>query len=269
MFSDYSQLELRILAHLSADSALLQSLREGQDVFRAMAGQINNCQEGEVTDLMRQQAKQIVYGVIYGIGDKSLADQLGVDTMEAMRFMEKFKSEYRGVRTFLQDCVVSARKTGHVETLSGRRRRLADIQHSNQARRTAAERQAVNTRVQGSAADLVKVAMVNIDRRIEEVWPHCRPLKFTRARGVQWRPEEVTGAWLVLQLHDELIYEVSGEEVLQAAIMVKEGMEQALELSVPTPVRIKVGTSWGELQDFRIEEHLTGQGQERKQKPRL
>ena len=269
MFSDYSQLELRILAHLSADSALLQSLREGQDVFRAMAGQINNCQEGEVTDLMRQQAKQIVYGVIYGIGDKSLADQLGVDTMEAMRFMEKFKSEYRGVRAFLQDCVVSARKTGHVETLSGRRRRLADIQHSNQARRTAAERQAVNTRVQGSAADLVKVAMVNIDRKIEEVWPHCRPLKFTRARGVQWRPEEVTGAWLVLQLHDELIYEVSGEEVLQAAMMVKEGMEQALELSVPTPVRIKVGTSWGELQDFRIEEHLTSQGQERKQKPRL
>ena len=108
------------------------------------------------------------------------------------------------------------------------------------------------------------MAMVNIDRKIEEVWPQCRPLKFTRARGLQWRPEEVTGAWLVLQLHDELIYEVSGEEVLQAAMMVKEGMEQALELSVPTPVRIKVGTSWGELQDFRIEEHLTRQGQERK-----
>ena len=264
MFPDYSQLELRILAHLSADPTLTQSLREGQDVFRAMAGQINNCEEGEVTDLMRQQAKQIVYGVIYGIGDKSLADQLGVDTMEAMMFMEKFKSKYSGVRTFLQDSVVSARKTGHVETLSGRRRGLADIQHSSVARRNAAERQAVNTRVQGSAADLVKVAMVNIDRKIEEAWPHCRPLKFTRARGGQWRPEEVTGAWLVLQLHDELIYEVSGEEVLQAAIMVKEGMELALDLSVPTPVRIKVGTSWGELQDFRIEEHLTRQGQERK-----
>ena len=96
-----------------------------------------------------------------------------------------------------------------------------------------------------------------IDRKMEEAWPQCRPLKFTRARGGQWRPEEVRGAWLVLQLHDELIYEVSGEEVLQAALMVKEGMEQAVGLSVPTPVRIKVGTSWGELQDFRIEEHLS------------
>ena len=256
MFSDYSQLELRILAHLSADPALVQALREGQDVFRAMAGQINNCQQEEVTDQMRQQAKQIVYGVIYGIGDKSLADQLGVETMEAMRFMEKFKSKYPGVRTFLQECLVSARQTGHVETLSGRRRRLADIHHSSVGRRGAAERQAVNTRVQGSAADLVKVAMVNIDRTIEEAWPQCRPLKFTKARGLQWRPEEMTGAWLILQLHDELIYEVSGEEILQAAMMVKEGMEQALDLSVPTPVRIKVGTSWGELQDFHIEEQV-------------
>ena len=253
MFSDYSQLELRILAHLSADSTLIQTLSEGQDVFRAMAGQINNCEEGEVTDLMRHQAKQIVYGVIYGIGDKTLSDQLGVDTSEAMRFMEKFKSKYPGVRTFMQECIVSARKTGHVQTLSGRRRQLADIQHNSIARRGAAERQSINTRIQGSAADLVKVAMVNIDKKIEEVWPQCRPLKFTRARGVQWRPEEMTGAWLVLQLHDELIYEVSGEEVLQAARIVKEGMEKAMDLSVPTPVRIKVGTSWGELQDFRIE----------------
>ena len=149
---------------------------------------------------------------------------------EAMRFMEKFKSKYPGVRNFLQECVVSARNTGHVQTLSGRRRQLADIHHSSVARRGAAERQSINTRVQGSAADLVKVAMVNIDKKIEEVWPQCRPLKFFRARSVQWRPEEMTGAWLVLQLHDELIYEVSGEEVLQAARIVKEGMEEALDL---------------------------------------
>ena len=133
---------MRILAHLSGDSTLIQSLREGQDVFRAMAGQINNCEEGEVTDLMRQQAKQIVYGVIYGIGDKSLADQLGVEMMEAMRFMEKFKSKYPGVRTFLHECVVFARQKGHVETLSGRKRRLADIQHGSVARRGAAESEA-------------------------------------------------------------------------------------------------------------------------------
>ena len=245
---------MRILAHLSGDKTLVQSLREGEDVFKSVAGQINNCEPGEVTDIMRQQAKQIVYGVIYGIGDKSLADQLGVEIMEAVRFMENFKAKYSGVRTFLQECVTSARRTGAVETLGGRKRQLADIGHTNLARRSAAERQAVNTRVQGSAADLVKAAMVNIDRRIEEVWPDCQPLKFTRSRGVKWRTEELRGSWLVLQLHDELIYELSGEQVVEAAGIVREGMEQALELSVPTPVRIKVGASWGELQDFHVDQ---------------
>ena len=251
--ADYSQLELRILAHLSGDAVLINTLSSGGDVFRAMAAEINNSEPKSVTDEMRQQAKQIVYGVIYGIGDKSLAEQLGVDTMEAVRFMDKFKTKYSGVRSFLHECVVQARRTGHVETLSGRRRRLEDINHSNAARRSAAERQAVNTRVQGSAADLVKTAMVNIDTRIRDCWPQCRPLKWVEARsagGCRWPEAETRGAWLVLQLHDELMYEVSGEEVVRAAAVVKRGMEAAMALAVPTPVRVKVGANWGELQDF-------------------
>ena len=110
--------------------------------------------------------------------------------------------------------------------------------------------QAVNTRVQGSAADLVKAAMVMIDTRIEAAWPRCQPLKYTEARG--WAEAERRGAWLVLQLHDELIYEVTGDDMVQAAQIVKESMETALKLSVPTPVRVKVGAKWGELQDFKL-----------------
>eukprot|EP00090_Calanus_glacialis_P026477 TRINITY_DN41690_c0_g1_i1.p1 TRINITY_DN41690_c0_g1~~TRINITY_DN41690_c0_g1_i1.p1 ORF type:complete len:1191 (+),score=470.34 TRINITY_DN41690_c0_g1_i1:391-3573(+) len=250
--ADYSQLELRVLAHLSSDKTLLDTLSQGGDVFKSMAAQTNRCKVEEVTDTMRQQAKQIVYGLVYGIGEKSLADQLGIDPMEAVRFTEAFKSRYPGVRTFLQQCVTSARQTGCVETMTGRKRRLEDINHSNMARRTAAERQAVNTRVQGSAADLVKTAMVRVEEQLMLAWPSCRPLKWSQAREGKWAEKELKGAWLALQLHDELIYEVSGEDVVQAALIVREGMEGAVKFSVPTPVRLKVGATWGALQEFSI-----------------
>ena len=254
MSADYSQLELRILAHLSQDESLIQTLSTGGDVFRSMAAEMNHCDAEAVTDKMRQQAKQIVYGVIYGIGDKSLADQLGEDISEAAKFMEKFKSKYPKVRSFLHESVVTARKVGAVATLSGRKRRLEDIHQGNLARRTAAERQAVNTRVQGSAADLVKTAMANIDKKIRAAWPRSRPLKWSPAREVAetWPEAARRGCYFVLQLHDELIYEVSGEDVVQAALIVKEGMEGAMKLLVPIPVRVKVGANWGELQDFNI-----------------
>ena len=185
--ADYSQLELRVMAHLSNDKLLLDTLSKGGDVFQSMAAQINSCEVEQVTDIMRQQAKQVVYGMIYGIGDKSLADQVGVDQMDAVRFMEMFKSRYPGIRTFLQECVTQARRTGYVETLSGRKRRLVDINHSSVARRTAAERQAVNTRVQGSAADLVKTAMVKVEEQLLQTWPHSRPLKSSSAKQGKWK----------------------------------------------------------------------------------
>ena len=250
--ADYSQLELRILAHLSSDATLIRTLSDGNDVFRSMAAEIHQCPESSVSESMRQQAKQIVYGVIYGIGDKSLSEQLGVSISEAAKFMESFKTKYPGVRSFLFECVASARRTGYVETMTGRRRRLEDIDHSQQARRAAAERQAINTRVQGSAADLVKTGMVNIDQMMSHTWPHQQPIKWTQARSRESYTESRSGAWLVLQLHDELIYEVTGDDLVQAALIVKQGMETALRLSVPTPVRLKVGANWGELQDFTL-----------------
>ena len=134
----------------------------------------------EVTDDQRQQAKQIVYGLIYGIGARTLADQLGTTEAEAEKFMDSFKAKYPGVRVFLNKCVASARRSGVVETISGRRRRIADISAANPHRRGAAERQAVNTRVQGSAADLVKTAMVKIERKLQEKWPHRTPAKHFR-----------------------------------------------------------------------------------------
>ena len=228
--ADYSQLELRILAHLSGDQNLQNTLRQGGDVFKAMAAQINKCTVEKVDDTKRQQAKQIVYGLVYGIGDKSLADQLGIEVMEAIKFTEAFKNRYPGVRTFLQQCVASARSTGCVETFSGRKRKLDDINHNNVARRTAAERQAVNTRVQGTAADLVKTAMVKIEERLLKEWPRCRPFKFSNARKGPWPESALQGAWLSLQLHDELIYEVNGEDAVQAALIVRESMEGAVEL---------------------------------------
>ena len=121
---------------------MIGALSSGEDVFQSMAAQINSCDLDKVSDTMRQQAKQIVYGVIYGIGDKSLADQLGVEINEAVRFMESFKCKYTNVRAFLHECVMKARVSGNVTTLSGRQRHLADINHNNMARRAAAERQA-------------------------------------------------------------------------------------------------------------------------------
>merc|ERR1712226_1114945 len=119
-------------------------------------------------------------------------------------------------------------------------------------RRSAAERIAVNTKVQGSAADLVKTAMVRVEAALCEAWPHCRPLRWCRSRENWTESPETKGAWLRLQLHDELIYEVSGEDVVQAAQMLREGMETALKLLVPTPIRLKVGASWGTLREFNL-----------------
>jgi len=249
--ADYSQLELRIMAHLSGDKALIQALSSDGDVFRSLSANIHGCEPHDVTTEQRSAAKQIVYGILYGMGDTALANQLGVDVMEAAKFMDKFKARFPGVRKFLRECVADARKDGCVVTMSGRRRKLDDINSSNQHRRSAAERQAVNTKVQGSAADLVKTAMVKVEESFKAAWPDRKPLKWSLARE-DWSGGAVKGAWLILQLHDELLYEVHGEDVVQAALLVRKGMEGALPLAVPTPVTLKVGPTWGALQTFNL-----------------
>ncbi|XP_033740640.1 LOW QUALITY PROTEIN: DNA polymerase theta-like [Pecten maximus] len=258
--ADYSQLELRMIAHLSGDSKLARILNQDGDVFKMIAAQWKNVSVDHVTPQQRQQAKQVCYGMVYGIGPKALGEQLEVDENEAAVFIETFKSRYPGMRTFLRKAVETCRDKGYVETILGRRRYLPSIKDTNPHARAHAERQAVNTTVQGSAADLVKKAMNRIDVRLSDVFPECSfaHRQKPKDRGAYGRSREngpyrvLSGGYLVLQLHDELIYEIAHADVMEAAKIIKHEMEHAMTLSVRMPVKVKVGPSWGKLEDMEI-----------------
>ncbi|XP_038044107.1 DNA polymerase theta-like [Patiria miniata] len=260
--ADYSQLELRILAHLSGDSKLAGILNGGGDVFKCIAAQWKQTTESQVTPNLRQQAKQMCYGMVYGIGAKALGQQLGESEEDAAAFMDSFKMQYKGMKNYIRDTVERCRTTGFVETILHRKRFLPAITHANPAARSQAERQAVNTTIQGSAADLVKLAMVKIDRRLAEEFPntkvtHRHRVEFEsgltqRKKGRKGVATTPSGAFLVLQLHDELIYEVHREDVIQVAQLVKAEMESALVLSVRLPVKVKVGPTWGSMEDLDL-----------------
>ncbi|XP_022111115.1 DNA polymerase theta-like [Acanthaster planci] len=260
--ADYSQLELRILAHLSGDAKLAGILNGGGDVFKCIAAQWKQIAESQVTPKQRQQAKQICYGMVYGIGAKALGLQLGESEEDAAAFMDSFKTQYGGMKNYIRDTVESCRTNGFVQTLLRRKRFLPAITHTNPAARSQAERQAVNTTIQGSAADLVKVAMVRIDRRLAQEFPNTRLTHRHRAdvnTGLTQRKKNrrgavptPSGAFLVLQLHDELIYEVHREDVIQVAQLVKAEMESAMVLSVRLPVKVKVGPTWGSMDDLDL-----------------
>ncbi|KTG47727.1 hypothetical protein cypCar_00001611 [Cyprinus carpio] len=179
--ADYSQLELRILAHLSRDRRLLHVLNSGADVFKSIAAEWKMVDPASVDDNMRQQAKQICYGIIYGMGAKSLGEQMGIEENDAACYIETFKSRYTGIQNFLRETVQKCGKNGYVKTLLGRKRFLPGIKDTNVYIKSHAERQAVNTTVQGSAADIVKLATINIQRRLESAFPgvptsHQHPL---------------------------------------------------------------------------------------------
>ncbi|XP_070771249.1 DNA polymerase theta [Enoplosus armatus] len=253
--ADYSQLELRVLAHLSKDQRLLQVLNGGADVFRCIAAEWKSVDPESVNDNLRQQAKQICYGIIYGMGAKSLGEQMGVEENDAACYIESFKARYKGINAFLRETVKTCFKNGFVRTLMGRRRYLPGITNGNTHIRAHAERQAVNTTVQGSAADIVKLATVNIQRRLRRTYPaaplshqHTHSASNHRRAGTS----QLRGAYFVLQLHDELIYETSEEDVIQVAQIVKREMESAVKLYVKLKAKVKVGPSWGNLQDLDI-----------------
>uniref|UniRef100_A0A667YDA4 DNA polymerase theta n=1 Tax=Myripristis murdjan TaxID=586833 RepID=A0A667YDA4_9TELE len=243
--ADYSQLELRVLAHLSKDQRLLQVLNGGADVFRCIAAEWKSVDPETVNDSLRQQAKQICYGIIYGMGAKSLGEQMGVEENDAACYIESFKARYKGIHAFLKETVRSCVKKGYVQTLLGRRRYLPGITHSNMHARAHAERQSVNTTVQGSAADIVKLATVSIQKRLRETYP---TISHHRRAG----RSHLRGGYFVLQLHDELIYETTEEDLIQVAQIVKREMESAVKLYVKLKVKVKVGPSWGNLQDLDI-----------------
>ncbi|XP_023656412.2 DNA polymerase theta isoform X1 [Paramormyrops kingsleyae] len=254
--ADYSQLELRILAHLSRDRRLIQVLNSGADVFKSIAAEWKMIDPECVTDTLRQQAKQICYGIIYGMGAKSLGEQMDINENDAACYIESFKSRYTGIQAFLRNTVKNCEKNGYIQTILGRKRFLPAIKDSNVYLRSHAERQAVNTTVQGSAADIVKSATVNIQRHLEGTFRSApRSHQHAPKRGSrQGRapPTPYRGGFFILQLHDELIYEVSEEDVIQVAQIVKKEMESVMKLYVKLHVKVKVGPSWGNLQDLDI-----------------
>lgn len=247
--ADYSQLELRILAHLSGDKMLIEFLNSSGDVFKMIAGQWLGVHATEVSSTQRQHAKQVCYGMIYGIGAKALGNQLGVSEEEAARFMDSFKSKYPAVKTFITHTIQACKESGYVTTLSSRKRFLPNIHSSNSHARSQAERQAINSRIQGSAADLVKVAMTRIDKRLTEQFGNGGSFLFASDYDQSKRP---CGSYLVLQMHDELLYEVSSGILADVVDIVRHEMENAVNLSVKFPVTIKTGTSWGGLKDYAI-----------------
>uniref|UniRef100_A0A7N6BKD0 DNA polymerase theta n=1 Tax=Anabas testudineus TaxID=64144 RepID=A0A7N6BKD0_ANATE len=245
--ADYSQLELRVLAHLSKDQRLIQVLNLGADVFRCIAAEWKSVDPETVKDDLRQHAKQICYGIIYGMGAKSLGEQMGVEENDAACYIESFKARYKGINAFLKQTVKNCVKNGYVQTLKGRRRYLPGITNTNTHIKAHAERQAVNTTVQGSAADIVKLATVNIQKRLQKTYP-AAPLSHQHTAGTS----HLRGAYFVLQLHDELIYETTEEDLIQVAQIVKREMESAVKLYVKLKVKVKVGPSWGNLQDLDL-----------------
>ena len=243
--ADYSQLELRILAHMSNDTKLKQILNGKDDVFKRIAGEWLNLPPSSISGRQRQEAKQLCYGMVYGIGAKALGEQLGITDNEAAQFMETFKSKYPTMKKYISKVVQDCRNSGYVSTLLGRKRFLPGIHSPNVHVRSQAERQAINSTIQGSAADLVKMAMINIDRKITQLYCNSTTCLL---------PSNVTpiqhAAYLVLQLHDELIYEVLESDLEEIAGIVRHEMENALELSVRFPVKIETGYSWGKLEPY-------------------
>lgn len=223
--ADYSQVELRLLAHLAEDPALMKAFNEGADVHRRTAALINGVDEADVTSEMRYRAKAINFGVIYGMGARALARQIEVKVKEASAFIETYFETYPGVRTFIDRAVETAREKGWVETLLGRRRLLPDITSSNNQVRSFAERVAVNTPIQGTAADLIKLAMIKIHHQLHET---------------------ESPALLLMQVHDELVLEVPVAHLEATQKMVIEGMEGAFDLKVPLVVEAHSGSNWAE-----------------------
>lgn len=221
--ADYSQIELRILAHLSGDPAFVEAFRHGIDIHRQTAALIFGVPLESVTPAMRARAKTINFATLYGQGEFSLARQLGISREEARNFIQAYFERFEGVRSFLDQQVALAKERGYVETLSGRRRYIPELRSDNWNLRQFGERVAQNTPIQGSAADLIKMAMIRIHNALEERFPRSR---------------------LLLQVHDELLLEAPEEEVEEVGKMVVAEMEGAMALQVPLEVETGVGKTW-------------------------
>ena len=224
--ADYSQIELVVFAHLSGDEELKKAFIEGSDVHRRTAALVLGKPEDDVQQSERRAAKTINFGVIYGMGAFRLAQELSIPRAEAQRFIDAYFERYSGVAAFIRDVVEDARRDGYVSTILGRRRPIRAIRSRNANERQSAERVAVNTPIQGSAADIVKLAMLKVDALLREKFPAAR---------------------LLLQVHDELIVEAPEAEAKAVADAMSEAMTRAIELSVPLRVGVETARSWGDM----------------------
>jgi DNA polymerase-1 len=232
--ADYSQIELRLMAHLSGDEAMREAFWEHQDIHDFTARRIFEIGPfADVTPNQRRMAKSVNFGLLYGMSDFGLAQRLEIDRAQAKQITEAYFARFPGVRGYIDRCLVEGRERGYVQTLLGRRRYMPDLASKNYMLRAAAEREATNAPLQGSAADLMKLAMVRIDRRLAE-----------------YGPDVV----MILQIHDELIFEVERAQLPAIAATIKHEMEHALELSVPIEATLKTGTNWYEVESFDADE---------------
>ncbi|KAG7210234.1 hypothetical protein KM043_011783 [Ampulex compressa] len=254
--ADYCQLELRILAHFSKDPTLRRIMQKNGDIFKSMAAMWNHVTEEEVDSNMRQCTKQLCYGMIYGMGVQALAKSLSISETEAKVFLESFMNTYPGIRKWFNKVLEDARKSGYVTTLLGRRRILPHLNSIKTSDKAQAERQAINTKVQGSAADIAKKALINIEDRMRHEFPNSLPIlpvaRTTRKLRSNNKEQQQRGGYLVLQLHDEFLYEVNMSDIQQVLIIVKESMEQVCQLEVPLPVKIRIGPAWGDLTEYEF-----------------
>ena len=223
--ADYAQIELRILAHISRDETLTAAFQKGEDVHRRTAAEIYGVAPEKVDELMRREAKVINFGVIYGMSAFGLAKELGVDTKVAQAYIEEYFLKHNGVKSYIDHIIQEAQTKGFVTTLFNRRRYLPEINSANRPLRQFAERTAVNTPIQGTAADLIKIAMIRIHRRLRD---------------------EGFSTKMILQVHDELVFEVPDGECEPVSTLIREEMEGVMELSVPLKVAITQGKTWGQ-----------------------
>jgi DNA polymerase-1 len=221
--ADYSQIELRLLAHLSQDPLLLESFQQDQDVHVRTASELFQVPLPGVSAEQRRQAKTINFGIIYGMGALRLARSLSIPTKTAQAYISQYFARYQRIKSYMDGILVEARARGYVTTLLGRRRYVPELQSNNPQMASAAERAAINTPIQGTAADLIKMAMVAIDRRLAQ-------------EKLQTR--------MLLQVHDELLFEVPEHEVERVKKLVREVMEGVMPLCVPVRVDIGTGKNW-------------------------
>ncbi|MDR2901074.1 MAG: DNA polymerase I, partial [Treponema sp.] len=223
--ADYSQIELVVLAHLSQDENLIKAFTEGKDIHRMTASLIFKVDENDVDSSQRRIAKTINFGVVYGMSAFRLANELGISRTEAANYIDAYYATYHGINTFKESVISKTEEQGFVSTIFGRRRYIPTINSSNKMEKAAAERVTVNTPIQGTAADIVKTAMLKLDTVLSQ---------------------SKLSARMLLQVHDELIFECPKAEAEKLSVIVKTEMENAVKLSVPLRVNVEIGQRWGD-----------------------